>query len=222
MPNADIGPEKTVNLDLNVMYRLSDRLDWETVFWTTEMFDALIVAPFRLGGQDSVLYDGQLSRVLANQNQRRARLWGFSTELEADFNDRFAAYGNVGYTRGRILANDETGTAEAPLDHIPPLYGRAGLRFHVPRAGAEAFVLFNGEKPLDQYYLNGEDNEQYAPPGGMPAWWTLNLRLYYRFLNDALTLQAGIDNMFDAQYRIFASGINAPGQNVFVALRAKW
>jgi hemoglobin/transferrin/lactoferrin receptor protein len=34
-----------------------------------------------------------------------------------------------------------------------------------------------------------------------------------------ITLQAGVDNMFDIQYRTFASGINAPGRNIFAALR---
>jgi hemoglobin/transferrin/lactoferrin receptor protein len=222
VPNPDLKPEKTVNVDLNLMYHLSDRLDWETVVWATEMFDALVTSAFQLNGQDSVLYDGELSQVLANQNQRRARLWGFSTELEADLSRLFSAYGNVSYTRGRVLADDALGTDEQPLDHIPPVFGRVGLRFHVPRAGAEAFVLFNGEKPIDQYYPNGEDNEQYAPPGGMPAWWTLNVRGHLRLLGETLTLQAGVDNVLDAQYRVFASGINAPGRNVFVALRAKW
>ena len=88
------------------------------------------------------------------------------------------------------------------------------------RATAEGFVLFNGKKPLDQYNKEGEDNQQYAPPEGARAWMTLNLRGSYRFGN-YFTLQAGVDNVLDQQYRAFASGINAPGRNLFVAVRVR-
>ena len=101
------------------------------------------------------------------------------------------------------------------------MYGRAGIRWHTSRATAEAFVLFNGKKKLQDYNLEGEDNLQYAPADGMPAWTTLNLRGGYRFFK-YLTVQAGVDNLLDVQYRAFASGINGPGRNVFVTLRTQW
>ena len=71
---------------------------------------------------------------------------------------------------------------------------------------------------LKDYYLNGEDNEQYATPEGMPAWMTFNLRTSYK-IHKLVTLNAGIENILDTQYRTFASGINAPGRNVFVTAR---
>jgi hemoglobin/transferrin/lactoferrin receptor protein len=52
----------------------------------------------------------------------------------------------------------------------------------------------------------------------MPAWFCLNLRTSYR-ISARWNVQAGIDNVFDTQYRVFASGINAPGRNVFGSLR---
>jgi hemoglobin/transferrin/lactoferrin receptor protein len=55
----------------------------------------------------------------------------------------------------------------------------------------------------------------------MPSWWTLNLRGGYRFGRN-LSLQAGVDNILDLQYRCFASGINGPGRNFWVTVRAGW
>ena len=52
----------------------------------------------------------------------------------------------------------------------------------------------------------------------MPAWFTLNVKGSYN-LNKSLTLQAGVENILDTQYRVFSSGINAPGRNVYAALR---
>jgi hemoglobin/transferrin/lactoferrin receptor protein len=101
------------------------------------------------------------------------------------------------------------------------MYGRAGARWHNSRASLEGNVLFNGRKKLEDYNLEGEDNLQYAPANGMPAWLTFNMRGSYRF-GKYLSLQAGIDNIMDLQYRNFASGINAPGRNFWLTLRTAW
>jgi len=95
---------------------------------------------------------------------------------------------------------------------------RLSFTYLYNKFSSEFFVNYQGWKHLKDYYLNGEDNEQYATPDGMPAWFTANMRASYK-MQDRLTLQAGIDNIFDTQYRTFASGINAPGRNVFACLR---
>ena len=217
VPNPDIGPEKTINLDLSLTYRVTDQLRWENVLWGTRLRDAIVTDVFQFNGQDSILYDGELSRVLAGQNKRNARLFGYTSTLEADATENLALYASIAFTQGQILT--ESGTDKtSPLDHIPPTYGRVGGRWHTGRTSFEGFVLFNGKKKLEDYNLEGEDNLQYAPPDGMPAWLTLNLRGGYRFCK-YLTVQAGIDNLLDMQYRNFASGINAPGRNFWLTLR---
>ncbi len=220
VPNADIKPEKTFNLDLNLTYKVTDRLRWENVLWGTLFRDAIVTDVFQFNGQDSIEYDGVLSRVLASQNKRNARLRGFTSTLEADATETMAVYASAGFTQGKII-EEEGASKTSPLDHIPPTYGRVGARWHTNHATLEAFALFNGKKRLEDYNLEGEDNLQYAPPGGLPAWLTLNLRGGYRF-GKSLTVQAGIDNVLDLQYRNFASGINAPGRNFWLTLRTSW
>ncbi len=220
VPNIDIKPEKTFNLDLNLAYRVSDRLRWENVLWGTLFRDAIVTDVFQFNGQDSIEYDGVLSRVLASQNKRNARLVGFTSNLEADATENMAFYASVAFTKGEILEENEADKT-SPLDHIPPAYGRVGMRWHTPKASLEPFILFNGKKRLEDYNLEGEDNLQYAPLNGAPAWITLNLRGGYRF-GKYLTVQAGIDNILDLQYRNFASGINAPGRNFWLTLRTAW
>lgn len=218
VPNPDIKPEKTYNLDINATRSIAGRLRWENVLWVTAFRDAIVTDVFLFDGQDSIEYDGKLSRVLASRNKRKANLWGFQSGLEADVYDDLALYGSVAFTRGRIRAGEG---GDTPLDHIPPVYGRLGFRWHVTKANVEGFVLFNGKKKLGDYNLEGEDNLQYAPGDGMPAWLTINLRGGYR-LNNYIALQAGIDNILDSQYRTFASGINGPGRNFWVTARLRW
>ena len=52
-----------------------------------------------------------------------------------------------------------------------------------------------------------------------PSWTTLNARVAYN-ITEYLRLQAGIENMFDLQYRPYSSGIVAPGRNMQLSLRA--
>jgi len=67
----------------------------------------------------------------------------------------------------------------------------------------------------------GEDNIAYATADGMPAWTTFNVKASYQLTN-ALSIQAGVENIADTNYRVFASNISAPGRNVFATIRATW
>ena len=67
----------------------------------------------------------------------------------------------------------------------------------------------------------GEDNQIYATENGMPAWCTLNLRTAYQF-NNFLQIQVDLENLLDQNYRVFASGISAPGRDFRITLRARF
>ncbi len=84
VPNPDIKPEKTYNLDINITRSIAGRLRWENVLWATAFRDAIVTGVSLFDGQDSIEYDGKRSRVLASQNKRRADLWGFQTGIDAD------------------------------------------------------------------------------------------------------------------------------------------
>ena len=86
------------------------------------------------------------------------------------------------------------------------------------RLFTELTMLFNGWKKLDQYNADGEDNAQYATDKGTPAWQILNLKAGLQ-LNQRLGIHAGIENIFDLNYRHFASGFSAPGRNWMLNLR---
>ena len=72
--------------------------------------------------------------------------------------------------------------------------------------------------------VNSPVNKQYSADvvnGFVPAWFTLNMRTSYNF-NSNVQLQASLDNIFDKHYRLFASGISAPGRNLSLTLRANF
>lgn len=214
VPNTDLKPERTINTEAGVTKIFNGKTSWESTLFYTQFVDAIVTAPFTFNGSDSVVYDGALSQVLANQNKGKAYLYGFSTSVKSQCTQNLLLTFGLNYTYGRI----KTDSSDAPLDHIPPFMMNLGLNYSYKRFGADFQVNYNGWKKIKDYYLNGEDNEQYAPAEGMPAWITLNLHASYQ-VHKRITLQAGVDNIFDTQYRTFASGINAPGRNIFAAIR---
>ncbi|MBL0105395.1 MAG: TonB-dependent receptor [Bacteroidetes bacterium] len=214
VPNADLKPEQTMNYEAGVTKIFGKKTIWESNLYYTQFKDAIVTDVFKFNGQDSITYDGVLSQVLANQNKREAYLYGFTSSIKSQCSDNFRVAFSLNYTYGRI----KTDSMDAPLDHIPPFMMRLALNYTYNNFSTDFFVNFNGWKKLKDYSLGGEDNEQYATPEGMPAWFTANMHFSYK-VHKLITLQAGVDNIFDMQYRTFASGINAPGRNVFAALR---
>ncbi|HVG15241.1 MAG TPA: TonB-dependent receptor, partial [Chitinophagaceae bacterium] len=215
IPNPDLKPEHTVSVDAGLRQQLATNVIAEITAYYTAFQNAIVVSPFQINGADSVLYNGSMSKVFASQNKNEAFLYGFSANTTIKIVDRLKLYSAINYTYGRVKNGDKT---TSPLDHIPPLTGKTSLTYTPPGIHTEFFVLYNGWKHLKDYSNSGEDNLQYATARGMPAWATYNFRIsfstFYRF-----QVQAAIENLFDKNYRLFASGFSAPGRNFLIALR---
>jgi hemoglobin/transferrin/lactoferrin receptor protein len=218
VPNPDLGPEKTLNSELGITHFFGSKARLEGVFFATRFNDIIVVLPSTYNGQSTVLYDGYPADVYSSQNRDKAYLYGFSVNGWAQIARQVSATASYNYTHGR-LRNE--GYPDTPLDHIPPPFGRIGLQYMSERLTGEFFSNFSGWKHVEDYSSSGEDNLQYATPKGMPAWYTLNLRASYDLLRN-LTVQAGVDNILDLQYRTFASGINASGRNFLFTVRGKF
>lgn len=214
VPNPDLKPEQTINYELGFTKLFGNSVRWDNSFFYTQYYNMAVVDEFTFNGKDSLMYDGSMSRVYANVNKEKGYISGFSTEVLAALGKHFTWTTGATYTYGRIEAE----TGDLPLDHIPPFMARTSLKYNTNKFSSDFFILYNGWKHIKDYYPNGEDNEQYATPDGMPAWMTANLRLSYQ-LHKFVSVQAGIDNILDTQYRTFASGINAPGRNFIISLR---
>jgi hemoglobin/transferrin/lactoferrin receptor protein len=168
-------------------------------------------------GQDSILYDGQLSQVMSTVNAAKSRIFGIEGMLNAKLNDQFNLLATVNYTNGRIL----TDSVPYPLDHIPPIFGKVSLGYVNGKLRSEFFVNYSGWKRVSDYNMIGEDNFAYATVDGMPRWYTLNIRLNYAF-SQHVSLQVACENILNQNYRSYASNISAPGRNFIVTLRGQF
>ncbi|MEM1000931.1 MAG: TonB-dependent receptor [Bacteroidota bacterium] len=215
VPNPEVSAEYTYNGEINVSKVFAERLQVGVAAWYTWYDDALVVRNATLNGRDSILFDGELSRVKTMVNARQANIRGIHFNLNLRILPGLELTHTLTYTRGNDVSLDSI----QPLDHIPPLYGRTGLQYNRKRLRLEAYTLYNGWKRIEDYQIDGEDNEQYATPEGMPAWWTLNFKSSF-VVNENFRIQLGLENILDRHYRFFASGISAPGRNLIIALRS--
>ncbi len=218
VPNPELTSEKTLNGDLSITKFFGDNVRAEGTLFGTQLYDAIVVLPSTFNGQSSIDYNVTPSDVYTSQNKGRAYLYGYSISLRAELTDQIVITASHNYTRGRVKNEDAT---ETPLDHIPPAFGRAGIQYNTNGFRSELFTNFSSWKYLSNYSESGEDNLQYATAKGMPSWYTINIRASYD-INSTFTLQAGVDNLFDLQYRTFASGIHSSGRNIFGTVRVKF
>ncbi len=217
VPNKDLKPEKSVTADLSVKLWEGKRVQFDNTIYYTRLFDAIVTDNFLFNGSSTINYDGQTSAVFASQNKGIASITGISSTIKFMITKPLQFYGTFNFTKGRI----KEGSGTLPLDHIPPFYGKIGLKFENKIVNFDFYMLYNGKKDIKDYFLNGEDNEQYAPADGMPGWKTFNLKGSVSLLKST-TLFSGIENILDTQYRTFASGMNASGRNVYFGAKYKF
>jgi hemoglobin/transferrin/lactoferrin receptor protein len=215
VPNEKLKPEYTYNIEWNIN-KIAGKFTYGGSVFYTFFTNAIVVAPFTFLGNDSIMYSGVKSKVFANQNRNKAFINGASVNAAYAILPSTSVSAILTYTYGRFTQNNQ----QVPLDHIPPVYGRVALTHTAKHFSAEINALFNGWKRLKNYNTDGEDNLVYATKDGMPSWVTLNA-IVSTTIAKKLALQLGIENIFDANYRYFASGISAPGRNATLGVRMK-
>ena len=221
VPNKDLKPEYTYNAELNVSKTTSTYSIGVSLFHTW-FKNALVVDKFKWNNASSILYQGIMSDVYATQNKAKAVVYGLNVNGSANLSPNTILNATYTYTKGNYTDRKLDGLNTAlPLDHIPPTYGRVGLKHDIKKLTAELFTIFNGWKRIEDYNLNGEDNEIYATKDGMPAWQIWNINTSYQ-PTQKLNFSFQIENIADLNYRYFASGISALGRNYIVSCRVSF
>jgi hemoglobin/transferrin/lactoferrin receptor protein len=217
VPNPDLEPEYTYNAELGISKTFDKKITVEGVGYYSIFNNAIVTKNSTFNGQEFITYGDTLARVQMNVNEKEAYIYGLSGSITANITNQFSIFSTLNYTYGRM----KTDTTEHPLDHIPPMFGKTGVNLNLKKFRAEFFVMYNGWKRLKDYNLEGEDNLQYATTEGMPGWYTLNVRGSYQ-LNQYVQVQAAVENIADQNYRMFASGVSAPGRNLILTLRGRF
>ncbi len=219
VPNADLTPEYATNVELGLNHRFDDVLRIEVTGYYTWLQDALVRRDYQFNGSDSIMYDGELSKVQAIQNAADAWVKGVQASVECHLGYGFRIISHFSWQRGEEQLDDGS---TAPLRHAAPWFGVTRLLYKQHHFEAELAAVYNGEVPFEGLgdQLEGRDYLYALDSAGnpySPAWTIFNLKARYQ-ISDLLRLSLGVENIADARYRPYSSGITAPGRNFIAAM----
>ncbi len=227
IPNEKLKPEYAYNIEAGFsIMAFEDKIKFEGNYYYTLLKNAIVTKNAQYQGKDSIYYSGAMSRVQSAQNADEAYLQGVYGAIVSDLSDYVSFKTSLTYTFGQYYqeltptTNNPNHDTIVPLDHIPPMFGQTSLFFHLKKFESQVYARYSAAKELKDYSPGGEDNLSQATPSGMPGWVTFNVKTAYH-LTRHFTVNLGVENLFDTHYRVFGSGISAPGRNIMVTVRYK-
>ncbi len=212
VPNPDLSPEYTYNAEISINRFFEDYIKIQLVGFYTYLDHAIVRTGYQLNGEDSLYYDGDQYRITANYNTGEAYIYGASMGITANLNKNISLAGTINYTKGYNLSDD------APLGHIPPLFGRTSLTYRTSRFFLDTYFVYQGWKHTEDFSPFGEDNEGEAMEYGFPSWWTANIKLGFN-TGKHFDFMLAIENLFDQFYKPYAAGVSSPGRNFILTAR---
>lgn len=211
VPNQDIGPEKSFSTEFGIKAK-TPKYAGSIVVYRSRLSDLMQRVPGFYQGNS--MYQGQ--RVFMSDNVSQAFVQGIEAELEVPLSQRLLVYGHLNYTYG-----EEVNTSR-PMSYIPPLYGKAGLRYQ-DRKGfwgkAEWFYA------AEQDRLGPDDiANPFIAEGGTAGWQVANVFVGYDIGYDFgwCSASIGVLNVLDTAYRMSGSALDGYGRSVRASLRLRF
>ncbi|MAW21395.1 MAG: hypothetical protein CMD16_03255 [Flavobacteriales bacterium] len=211
VPNADLEPEYSTNLELSIEYAIK-KIQIQIQLFNTEIDNAISRQFASIGGVDSLKYDGEIMRIQTNKNISSANIKGINFNSNYYFTNLLYVSAHCNYIVGLTFDN-------RPLAHIPPLNAKIEVTYNPNKYSISFYSDYSASKKAIEYDDAGVDNFEEATIEGSPMWYTLNLA-YKKIIDKNLTFSCGIKNIMDIHYKTFGSGISASGRNFIISLQA--
>ncbi len=223
VPNANLKPEYAYSGEIGFAKSFGNTFKMELNSYYTHLDNALDRRNYTFNGQDSIWYEGELSRVEAVQNVAKAFVYGFQAVADLYFGKGFALSGKLTWQKGKEQSEDSL--IYYPLRHVPPMFGSTHLTYRRKFLKLDLYANYKAKMDFEDLALTERaDPAPYAKNENglphVPAWCTINFKIGLYF-NKYFSFNAGIENITDQLYRPYASGITAPGRNFIVSLRYK-
>ena len=224
VPNPDLEPEYAYNFELGTAKKIGNCLKFDISLFYTLLDNALARRDFQYNGQDSIIYDGEMSNVQAIQNISKVYIYGVQAGFELDFGYGFGLSSVISYQYGEEQSGDSL--IYYPKSHLPPIFGSTHLTWQRKSLKFDFYADYNSKLEYEDLSLNDRnDDAPFAKDANglpyVPSWYTLNFKAGW-YINKNLSVNAGVENITDQLYRPYASGISAPGINFIGALKVKF
>jgi len=226
VPYKELQPEYSLSQEMSVTKKVSAGLTLYGVGFYTQLTNAIIKDTLFYNASpdpneeyliSAIPYDGEILTAFANQNaDKKINIYGFTLGLQSTV---------LGFNINKdinIVNYKNCDPQAGPFAHIPPIFGKLEIIKNYKKWKLRFLLLYSGPKSAEDFDYSGVDNLDETPLitqgeddiiyAGLPTWYTLNFGLKY-IINNNTNLQFGIDNILDAHYKTFGSGLSAPGRS---------
>ena len=220
VPNPNLTAEHVFSGETGLVKIIGAKLKLDVAVYASYLKNAMVREPFTFNGQDSILYEGVPSQVLAIQNESHGYTYGTQLGLEWAIVKGLTFASTFSFQRGFDFIEDSS--AYFPKAQVAPMFGRVSLRYKTRQLRAEVYWVYNSEVQHEQFPLSERNELNYAldDQGRVytPAWSTLNAKASY-FFNKHLSMTLGVENITNTLYRTFGSGITAEGRSIIYSVK---
>lgn len=234
VPYKGLKPEYSLSQEISITKDFDENFTIYGTGFFTRLANAIILDTlFRDAGVEgiehlvsTVYYDGVYPTTFANQNSKEiVNIYGVTLGFNANIYG-FKVSHDINITK--YLDNDGD---RGHFAHIPPLFGKLEILKNIDRWKFRFSCLFSGSKNNTEFDDADVDNLSETPVigetigsvgaqrtyAGLPGWYTINSSVQYSF-QENLKLQFSVDNILDAHYKTFGSGISAPGRSLILSV----
>ena len=202
VPAADLKPEKSQHTELGYKFQ-SKKIS--ATFAAYYMHLSNIITRVKEEGQIINGYP-----VYKKENTEAAFIKGFETEFNAEVIQHVYFSGGVSYTYGYSLSKRE------PLRRIPPFNGRLTGTYRKKQWFATTEFQFASKQTR---LAQGDKDDNRIGAKGTAGWQVLNIYGGYKF--SIFSVNIGLQNLFNKDYRTHGSGINGVGRSAWMAVSIK-
>jgi len=213
IPTNELKPEYAINAELSAERIFGkNRLTLGTSIYYTYLINTIVRTDYTLNGNDSIIYNDELTNVQTNQNTDKSQIYGVSLSADLKIVKNFHLKGTYNYTKGIDFSNKK------PLEHIAPQFGKVEIEYKNKTFNTAIYSYYNFRKKHTDYGGASDNLDEAIEDFGTPAWATANFRFNYTGFNN-FSLQFSAINLMDIHYRQFSSGISAPGRSFMFGVR---
>jgi len=222
VPNPNLKPEHAYNAEIGMVKTFGSILKIDFAGYYTLVKDGMVRKDFVFNGDSTVRYWGNKSKIQAVQNVTKIKVYGIQAGIDF-FYKGIGLKSSISYQNGKEQSADSL--IYYPLRHAAPMFGSTHLTYEYKKIKIDFYAIYNAKMDYEDLALTERINASYARDENgqayVASWYTLNFKAAC-YVNQSVELIVGIENIADKLYRPYSSGINAPGRNIIVSLRAKF
>ena len=203
LPTANLKPEKSINLELG--HKLNyQKLNTEFCVYYTRLRDIITRV------KDSNMIINGYS-VYSKKNIQKGFIYGLEFSVHYSILNNLFLASNVSYAFGQNISQNE------PIRRIPPLNGMFAINWKLKIIDINyKWIAADSQNRLAE----GDKNDNRIPKLGTPSWNVHNFSLGKEY--KSFSINGGIYNIFNKDYKTHGSGINGIGRSTWLTLTYKY